>query len=134
MTPLRLVIALLLNEPRLEPRFSLPDELVQSEAPGMPLLRSLLQYIRSIEEPTAGVLMHRLESHAELPVLVRLANWQPAVKLDRAQLEELFDDAVHSLQRDLYRRGSESLLALAEQRELTDAEKQKLNEIIKKSK
>jgi len=134
MTPLRLVIALLLNDPRLEPRLLLPDELMQSVQPGMDLLRSLLQYIRSIESPTAGVLMHRLEAHEQREVLVKLASWEPAVILDDAQLQELFDDAVHSLQRDLYRRHSETLLALAEQRDLTDTEKQQLNELIKKSK
>ncbi|MDH3714177.1 MAG: DNA primase [Gammaproteobacteria bacterium] len=134
MTPLRLVIALLLNDPRLEPRLLLPDELMQSAEPGMDLLRSLLQYIRSIETPTAGLLMHRLEAHEQLPVLVKLASWEPPVSLDEAQRQALFDDAVHSLQRDLYRRHSESLLALAGQRDLTDTEKQQLNELIKKSK
>ncbi|MDH3451050.1 MAG: DNA primase [Gammaproteobacteria bacterium] len=134
MTPLRLVIALLLDDPRLEPRLSLPDEVMQSAEPGMDLLRSLLQYIRSIEAPTAGLLMHRLETHEQLPVLVKLASWEPPVRLDDAQRQELFDDAVTSLRRDLYRRHSETLLALAEQRELTDAEKQQLNELIKKSK
>ena len=134
MTPLRLVIALLLHDPGLEPRLSLPDDIMQSSEPGMDLFRSVLQYIRSIESPTAGLLMHRLEAHEQLPILVKLASWEPAVSLDDEQRQQLFDDAVHSLQRDLYRRHSETLLARAEQRELTDEEKQQLNEFIKKSK
>ncbi len=99
VTPMRLVIAGLLQHPALaELAFRHADPMIQA-LPGHELLDEILQTLKDKPELTPAMLVERFRDTPQAAVVNRLASWQPPISGDEAHEDwaRLMEDAFHRL-------------------------------------
>lgn len=95
-SPVRIAVALLLQQPSLAPRAGDPKRLELLELPGVSLLVQLLAALQEHPQLTAGGLLERWRDTAEGTLLMKLAQWHYPVPKDG--IEKEFDDTIKSLE------------------------------------
>jgi DNA primase len=128
LTPVRLAIALLLRNPGLARLDHLEDGWRELDAPGISLLRDLLELMRAEPNLTTGMVIERWresEHRAHLERLLRLE-----LPGDESGPEREFRDALARLERQFREQETERLLAKARRGPLDAGEKQRLRALL----
>lgn len=129
MTPARLAIALLLQNPDLSQSVTLPENLSQSQIPGIPLLFNLYQSIRQTDTRSPSVILERWRGTAEEEALTRLMGWHIPESEQESQQITLFTDAISRLAEQHRQQRLEQLLNKSQHQALDDAEKVELRDL-----
>jgi len=128
ITPVRLAMALLVQQPQLVN--GLPDlfGLEQLKQPGVPLLLELIQLTRQHPQWTTGQLLEHWRGRDEERILAKLAVWEHLIEPD--QQPPVFADAIEKLTTLYIEQKENELLAKARTGHLTNAEKHQLQQLI----
>ncbi|HFD79562.1 MAG TPA: DNA primase [Gammaproteobacteria bacterium] len=127
-SPVRQAITLLLHHPQLARLPDLPDGWQGLDAPGVPLLVELLEFLRSRPHLKTGAILEHWRDRAEERHLARLAAVPPTVP--ETGLEQEFPGLLARLQEQQIARRTEELLAMSHGRALDDAEKAELKQLL----
>lgn len=128
MTPLRLAVALLLQNPRLAALEGLPQGWRQLDAAGIPILKELLELLEIHPNLTSVQIVERWREREEHPYLSRLITTD--LLIPETGMEKEFRDALHHLEQQLPVRELEQLLAKAEHQALSEDEKHRLKTLL----
>jgi len=128
ITPVRLAIALLVQQPSLAQE--LPDlfGLEQLKQPGVPLLLELIKVTRQHPQWTTGQLLEHWRGRDDERILAKLAVWEHLIELNQQPL--VFADAIEKLTTLYIEQKENELLAKARTGHLTNAEKHQLQQLI----
>ncbi|HEC15162.1 MAG TPA: DNA primase [Sedimenticola sp.] len=127
MTPVRLAIALLLQHPELARTPGLPTEWKGLEAPGIDLLKELLETLQANPAISRGALFEHWRDRKEGRYLGKLA----AMDLPANGQDAEFRDALLRLQAQFREQETEQLLEKARQSTISKEEKQRLNQLFR---
>ncbi|AHK79289.1 DNA primase [Ectothiorhodospira haloalkaliphila] len=133
VTPVRLALSLLLEQPSLAARVQDKDWLKAVEVPGAKLLAKVLETLHAHPHLTTAALLERWRDSEAWPHLLKLAQWQPPPS-EETHLERMLDDALARLYRQYEQQRADTLLARAAQQPLTEAEKAELKSVLKPGK
>jgi DNA primase len=128
MTPLRLAIALLLQNPRLAALDELPREWRQLNVKGIPILKELLELLEIQPNLTSVQIVERWREREEYPYLARLMATD--LLIPETGMEKEFRDALHHLEQQLPAMELDQLLEKAERDVLTEDEKHRLKRLL----
>lgn len=129
VTPVRLAIALLLQQPALARELSDISWLEELTLPGVPLLRELLETLRENPHLNAAGLLERWRGRGQERHLLRLLQWQPPEAGD-AVLARMFQDAVGRLRLKRDEQRTDYLLSKARREGLGPEEKAELQSLL----
>ncbi|MDX9767915.1 MAG: DNA primase [Ectothiorhodospiraceae bacterium] len=129
MTPLRMALALLVQNPKFAERAGNCADLDDLEEPGIHLLLTILETLREHPHLTTAGLLERWRDSEEWPHLLKLAHWQPPAD-DPSAISQMFDDSLRTLRRLRDERRTETLLRQAAQEPLTPVEKSELQALL----
>ncbi len=124
MPPVRRAIALLVSNPGFANAAPLPDGWENLSLPGIPVLRELLEILRSEPNLTTGVILERWREREEGKYLNQLAAKMLPLQ-EEGQLRE-FHDTLKSLERQALMMEWDALVAKAAAEGLDPEEKQRL--------
>ena len=130
MTPMRLLIALLLQHPKELLPLVVEHNVLTLERSGMDVFLQLYEIIKNNPELHTAALLERLHDAAFYSVLTKLAQWEPAGSPDSRQIQAMFIDAAQRLQHEAARTRVNQLLELGKQRSLEPAEKNELRALL----
>jgi len=128
VTPTRLAIALLLQNPSLGSKVTLPETLSTANIPGIPLLFSLHKIIIQTDNSSPSVLLERWRNRPEEGALTKLMQWDIPDAEHEQQCIKLFEDAINRLTHHYKEQRLEVLLVKSESG-LTAEEKTELSEL-----
>jgi DNA primase len=128
VTPVRLVIALLLQYPPLYHAVPEVAGLNTYAGPGAEILKHLLEILATHPHLNAGQLLEYWREHADRATIERLALWEHLVPEEGIEAE--FRDAVRRLIKDGAKKEIEQLNAVAATRALTDDEKSRYRQLL----
>ncbi len=128
MTPLRLAIALLLQNPRLATLEGLPQEWRRLDATGIPILKELLELLQIQPNLIPVQLIERWREREEYPYLARLLATD--LLIPESGMEKEFQDALHHLEQQLPAKELDQLLEKAEREGLSEDEKHRLKALL----
>ncbi|TPH17703.1 DNA primase [Litorilituus lipolyticus] len=128
VTPVRLAIALLLENPHIVT--ALPDISVLQplDTPGIPLLIELLQVCQQRPDIKTAQLLEGYRDTPQGKQLAKLMCWQHHVEPEA--VEEVFLDSIEKLLNDFVEQRAEFLLQKARSGQMTNEEKQELQAIL----
>lgn len=129
VTPVRLAMALLLEQASLAQ--TIPDSQILNgiDIPGVSLLQQLLQYCQSAPHSTTAQIVEAFREHPHGASLGKLMLWQHHV--DESTREEVFLDCIERLLSEFMDKRSEILLNKASIQGLTDQEKAELQQLLR---
>jgi len=126
-TPVRLAIALLLQQPALAQEAASPEQLQTLDMAGIPLLVELLELARSEPHISTGALLERFRESEHEAALWKLATWEHMVP--EAGMAAEFRDAIARLQSLRNEQRLQYLNERLQTGELTQAEWQEWTEL-----
>lgn len=121
-TPLRLTIALLLQQPMLVQHMQNYDDIFSLTRPGIQLLQRICGDLNTNPNLNPAALLAHFDEDKESDFLRQLMHWDIPGSDDPEKMRDLFLDALHKLQREYYRERLDQLLKLAESQPLAAAE------------
>lgn len=128
-TPLRLVIAALLYEPKLIKHMVNPEQLVRFPLPGMDLLVTLVEIIEEHPHILTAGLTERLRNTEYEALMTKALKWLE-YPVDVAVLEREFIDSLQQVRRQGMERLLEQLVHKAQTSELTPQEQYDLSSLL----
>ncbi len=131
-SPLRLIVALLLQCPRLAKLAGRPERFQRINGKGASLLVQLLELLQSNPNLSAGAILERWRGQEEERYLAKLARWKPPFE-DENSLEVEFQGALARLEQQLRELRTEELLVKAQQQTLSHAEKDELQRLLNRT-
>ena len=131
ITPSRLAVALLLQQPGLAAKLEIPEVFQHSTNKGIQLLLALHQRIHQQPQIVPAALLENWRNTAEENSLIKLMQWEIPGSENEEHSLKLLKDAVQRLQQHHREQRLESLLEKAAFGTLTDAEKQELQNLSK---
>jgi len=131
-SPLRLMVALLLQCPRLAKLAGRPERFQRINGKGASLLVQLLELLQSNPNLSAGAILERWRGQEEERYLAKLARWKPPFE-DENSLEVEFQGALARLEQQLRELRTEELLVKARQQTLSHAEKDELQRLLNRT-
>lgn len=126
LTPLRLAMMLLIQQPKLALKITEP--LPPLEIPGYALLTEIIDLAQRSPDLTTGGLLECWREREEATILAKMAQMEHAVPVDG--IENEFVGAIRRLRRLSQEQVIQRLLAKANQTSLTPEEKQELTQLI----
>jgi len=133
ITPMRMVIGLLVQHPKLSEQVTDTQWLEQVTQPGAPLLKAMLEILHANPHLTTGALIESWRGRDEHKQLMTLASWQHLIS-EPENMVATFCDAIEKLFTEIrYLRLSE-LISKKKQQLLTEEEKLELKQILSGSK
>ena len=129
VTPVRLALHALLNEPRLADDDMPTDWLREVDRPGIDLLLELIENIRRDPHVSPAILLERYRDSEAGRHLQRIAAWQPP-GLEQAGVERMYRDAIERLRALYEEQRLERLLFKADSEGLSEDEKRELNALL----
>jgi DNA primase len=134
MTPslVRTAIRCLLHSPELAETIEQPQTLSQIDQPGVGLLVDLLENIKSNPTLNTAALLERWRDRDEGKHLAKLATWQPPLN-DPEFLQQEFLGAIERLQAKHLSARTDTLLAKANQGNLSPDEKSELQSLLSRT-
>ncbi|MBS0358503.1 MAG: DNA primase [Proteobacteria bacterium] len=130
-TPLRLVTALLLQNPELIQAFPSKHALDNLTLPECDILLELIPLIQEKPNATSAILLEHWRDREEYPLLASLASWRP---LPHTEPATAFKEALERLTQQSETYQIEQWMQKATQQGLTSEEKQELQKLIQKNK
>ena len=131
MTPTRLIIALMLQNPEMATQFEIPQLVRNSDMPGLPLLIKLFDTVIQTAASNPSVLLERWRDTKDEAVLTRLLQWDiPGAEKSADQLK-LINDAFTNLTQKIRETRMQELLNKSRIETLNEAEKLELSELYK---
>jgi DNA primase len=121
-------IALLLQHPQAIQQAELPTSWQNLDLPGADLLQELLEFLLPRPTLTSDALLERWRGRDEYRHLVKLSTQDLSFSADTAASE--FIDALLGLEKQSLEKELEQLLLKADQRTISDSEKQRLNQLL----
>lgn len=132
MSPVRMAIALLLQHPDLAARYPDTDAPWEKlEAPGIPLLKQLLELLHSQPTLKQGPLLEHWRGTAEEPHLQKLLYIE--IPIPETGIEREFLDALERLTQQYAKQETNKLLEKTRKTPLSDEEKLRLRQLIENS-
>ncbi len=131
-SPLRRIVALLLQCPRLAELAGRPERFQRFSGKGANLLVQLLELLQANPDLNAGAIVERWRDREEGRYLAKLAGWTPPLE-DEASLEAEFQGALIRLEQQLRELRTEELLNKAQQHPLSPAEKDELQRLLSRN-
>lgn len=131
-SPLRIIIALLLQHPQLIEHFD--DEILKFELSGINLLIKLVAIIKNHPKLSTGAIIEQWREQPELPLINKLANYNCGIFATEEDLIIGFKDSLRRLKRQIIEQEIEQLMVKASRNECTADEKHRLHELILQSK
>lgn len=132
LSPMRLAITLLLQQPSLIEELNEIDWLEKLEAPGVEILQELIKVIQANPTTNTGLLLEHWRDQDAARHLVKLAQWELNIPEGGFNLE--FQGAIECIKQLALDQQIEQLLIKANRSELSLEEKQALQLLIKESK
>lgn len=129
-SPLRLMMALLLQYPGLAPLAENPRRFRKIGGAGANLLTEILELLQANPELNAGAILERWRDRSEGHYLAKLAQWKPPFD-DRTGLEAEFKGALRRLEQRIEELRAEELLVKADTEALSQEEKEELQRLLK---
>ncbi len=129
LSPLRLVVALLLQYPGLAVLAGEPQRFRHFGGTGANLLVQLLELLQTNPELKTGAVLERWRDQEEGSYLAKLAQWKPPFE-DTDRLEAEFSGALVRLEQQLKNRRAEELLHKAQAGLLSTKEKDELQQLL----
>lgn len=129
MTPTRLVIALLLQYPQSAQHCSIPDELRDSDMPGLSLLIQLHDTILQTAANSPSVLLERWRGSADETIMTRLMQLDIPGSGEHSEQLQLINDALHKLVQKHREFRMEALLQKSRNTPLNDDERAELSQL-----
>jgi DNA primase len=129
VTPTRLAIALLLQNPSLGSKISLPEILSTANIPGIALLFSLYKVIIQTDNSSPSVLLERWRNTPEEGALTKLMQWDIPDADNEQQCIKLFEDATNRLKQHQKEQRLEALFSKSQFEALSDEEKNELRKL-----
>ncbi len=129
MTPTRLAIALLLQFPHLAEAIEIPEQLRQSELPGLHLLVQLFDTIQNTQAHSPSALLERWRESEDEAALTRLMQWDiPGAETPELQ-KKLIQDALDNLLNKSRKARIDVLIEKSRTQALTAEEKLELSQL-----
>ena len=128
MTPMQKTIALVLQHPEIIQGADLPTGWQNLNLPGADLLRELLEFLLSRPMLTPDTLLERWRGREEYRYLQRLRSQELAFSADTAESE--LRDSLLCLEKLSLEKELEQLLQKADQKSISETEKQRLNALL----
>lgn len=130
-TPMRIAIAMLLQQPQLARHQILPEAVQHSQQPGADLLRRLHTQLQHQPELSTGQLLEHWQQHSpdEAQLLARLAAWPHPVPESGMQAELLA--ALNRLEQEAFSQELQQLKQKLQQQSLLPAEHERLKTLLK---
>ncbi len=132
-SPLRVVVALLLQCPELSVLAGDPQRFRNIGGTGANLLVELLELLQANPDLKTGALLERWRDKEEGRYLAKLAQWKPPFE-DKTGLEAEFSGALARLEQQLNEICTEELLHKAQAGTLSTEEKDRLQQLLSRSK
>ena len=129
MTPMRMLITLLVQNPELAPEVTVTDWLLQVQTPGADLLKQILDILHSRPQLTTGALIEHWRDQQQYKQLQRLATWEHLIETDETR-QEVFRDAISKVFAEIRQARRDELLAKRKSQGLDDAETEELRELL----
>ncbi len=129
-SPVRLAIALLLQNPGLAATAGDPRRFEDLEQPGVALLQELLELLQERPHLTSGAILERWREREEGRQLEKIAKWQHMTPDSGVEAE--FSAALERLELRLLEQNTERLLQKSRTTGLNSEEKQLLQELIRR--
>ncbi|MBT8448776.1 MAG: DNA primase [Gammaproteobacteria bacterium] len=129
MTPMRMLITLLVQNPELASEVTVTDWLLQVQTPGADLLKQILDILHSRPHLTTGALIEHWRDQQQYKQLQRLATWEHLIETDETR-QEVFRDAISKVFAEIRQTRRDELLAKRKSRGLDDAETEELRELL----
>lgn len=126
-SPMRTVMALLVQNPQLAEQAAEIYDLAGVELPGLSLLFAVLEFIHANPHVHTGIILEHWRGSEHAQVLQKLAAWQH--QLPDNGIKKEFSDAIQCLLRHAKEQRLEILLGKSRLGGLNDEEKQELNEL-----
>lgn len=131
-SPMRMAIALLVQFPQLAQSLEKVNEVLGLQLPGSQWLKDLLMLLNNSPELTTGGILEQWRDHPDQKQLAQLATMD--IPIPQSGLEQEFLGTIDRLIKIDFDQQIEQLLDKANIESLTEAEKQKLQELIAKAK
>ncbi len=128
ITPVRMAIALLLEQPQLANEINSTLALAQLDTPGIPLLVELLELCKENPNINSAQILEHYRDSKKGRQLAKLLCWQHYVSKDTAK--EVFLDSIEKLFADFIKKRTEVLLQKGRTGQITLAEKQELQTLL----
>ncbi len=128
ITPVRMAIALLLEQPQLANEINSTLALAQLDTPGIPLLVELLELCKENPNINSAQILEHYRDSKKGRQLAKLLCWQHYVNKDTAK--EVFLDSIEKLFADFIKKRTEVLLQKGRTGQITLAEKQELQTLL----
>jgi len=129
----RTALRCVLFEPNLAETIEQPGDLSQIQQPGIGLLVDLLENLKSNPTLNTAAILERWRDRDEGKHLAKLATWQPTLN-DPESLKQEFLGAIQRLQAQHLSARTDTLLAKANQGQLSDEEKRELQSLLSRTK
>ena len=131
-SPLRVIVALLLQCPKLAELAGRPERFQHFSGKGVNLLIRLLELLQANPDLSAGAILEHWRDKEEKRYLAELASWAPPLE-DEASLEAEFRGALIRLEQRLRELRTEELLNKAREHPLSPAEKDELQRLLSRN-
>ncbi len=129
ITPMRMMIASLLQKPSLASEVTSTDWISRIEQPGSSLLQQLLDLLHQNPHLTTGSLLEHWRDKPEHNQLSTLAGWDLMIE-DEVLHTEVFRDSISKLFVELRQKRLDALVARQKNGQLTEPEKQELRQLL----
>ncbi len=131
-SPIRTLVSLLLQSPRMANLAGDPQRFKGIDAPGTGLLVELLELLQTSPELNTAALLERWRDREEGRYLARLTQWKPPFE-DQESLEAEFQGAVARLEQQCTELRTEELLQRARSGVLGEKEKSELQRLLNRN-
>lgn len=132
MTPMRMLITLLVQNPKLATEVAVTDWLLKVESPGAELLKSILDLLHSSPHLTTGALLeHWRDEPQQYGLLQKLATWDHLIETDETR-QTVFRDSIAKVVAELRQARRNELLSKRKSSGLDDAETEELRQLLAK--
>lgn len=131
VTPARLAIALLLEQPKLAESLGNPAVLAQIDLPGVELLNKLIQLCVQMPNTNSAQLLEYFRDTEQGQQLAKILCWQHHVEAENA--EDVFLDSIEKLLNSFVEKRTELLLQKARSGHISEQEKQELQALLSAS-
>jgi DNA primase len=129
MTPMRMVIGLLVQQPNLAGEVTDTEWLEHVSQPGAPLLKSMLEMLQKSPHLTTGALIENWRGQDEYQQLMTLASWEHLIT-EQDKVVTIFCDAIEKLFIEIRHLRLSDLISKKKQNCLSDNEQLELKQLL----
>ena len=129
ITPMRMLVALLVQNPELAKEITNTDWLLTVQQNGSILLKSLLDLLHSSPHLTTGALLEHWRGNDEHGLLLKLATWEHLIEESETRVE-VFRDSIAKIFKELAQTRRDELIAKHKSQSLNSEETDELRRLL----